>query len=418
MTNFIFRRRMGLAGLWLAWLAAPEGAQDVIGEFPAIQVPSGNPLTPEKVRLGQALFHEEQLSSDDSMACATCHRLEAGGGDPRVGARHPGVDGRFQTPDDEFGSFGVVLRDAHGNPRAHPLFGLERQVTSRNPPTVIGAVFFNLQFGDTRARPAFKDEHGEIVLDQYASLESQAVGPPMASGEMAYEGRTWTDLTRKLAAARPLALASDVPPALAEFIGDGPNYGALFAKAFGTEEITRERIAMAIASYERTLVPDQSPFDLGTMSASQQRGLVLFKTHGACEICHSSANRLFSDGARRNISLPDHERVVKTPTLRNAGLRKRFMSGGELTSLDQVVRHYESLDFIHFETPEDRAALLDFVGNALTDPRVAERAPPFDRPTLRSECLPEPEPRPAHAVQAPANGARGMQVGAAREGPR
>jgi cytochrome c peroxidase len=413
------RRRAGLVSLGLAWLATPAGAQDVIGEFPLIQAPAGNPVTPEKVRLGQALFHEEQLSSDDTMACATCHRLESGGGDPRVGARHPGVDGRFQTADDEFGAYGVVRRDAQGNPKKDPVFGFERQVTNRNPPTVIGAVFFNLQFGDTRARPVFKDEYGDVVLDQYASLESQAVQPPMASSEMAFEGRTWADLTRKLAAARPLALASDVPQALAEFIGDSPNYGALFAKAFGTEEITRERVAMAIASYERTLVPDQSPFDLGTMSASQERGFELFKQHGACEICHNSENRLFTDGARRTISLPDHGRLVKTPTLRNAGLRKRYMSGGELTTLDQVVHHYEDLGFIHFETPADRLALLDFVGNALTDPRVAARAPPFDRPSLHSECRPEPAPAGAHSGQSPANGARtSMQEGMARESPR
>jgi cytochrome c peroxidase len=204
-------------------------------------------------------------------------------------------------------------------------------------------------------------------------------------------------VTRKLAAAKPLALASDVPPALAEFLGDSPSYGPLFAKAFGSEEVTRERIAMAIASYERTLVPDQSPFDLGTLSASQQRGYELFKTHGACEICHNSANRLFTDGARRTISLPDHERVVKTPTLRNAGLRTRFMSGGQLTSLDQVLSHYEKVGFIHFETPDDRAALLDFVGNGLTDPRVAARAPPFDRPTLQSERPPTPTTAPEEA---------------------
>jgi len=414
LSSLLPRPFLGRACLALASLAATAAAQDVIGDFPAIQVPAGNPLTPEKVRLGQALFHEEQLSSDDTMACATCHRLEFGGGDPRVGARHPGADGRLQTPDDEFGAFGVVRRDAQGKPKADPVFGLERQVTSRNPPTVIGAVFFNLQFGDTRALPVFKDEHGEVVLDQFASLESQAVMPPMGSAEMASEGRTWADLTRKLAAARPLALASDVPPALAEFIGDSPNYGALFAKAFGSEEITRERVAMAIASYERTLVPDQTPFDLGTMSARQERGFELFKQHGACEICHSSANRLFSDGARRNITLPDHVRVVKTPTLRNVGLHRRFMSGGELASLDQVVHHYEDLGFIHFEAPEDRAALLDFVGNALTDPRVAERAPPFDRPTLHSECLPEPEPRPGQAIQAPADASRGMRVGDAK----
>ena len=384
--------------LLLLALAAPAAAQDVIGEFPRVEVPPENPLTVAKARLGWALFHEEQLSSDDTMACATCHRLELGGGDPRTGARHPGADGHLGTADDELGSFGVPRRDRAGQAQAHPVFGGGRQVTPRAPPTVIGAAFFNLQFWDTRALPVFRDEAGAVVIAQYGSLESQAVVPPMASAEMAHEGRTWADLTAKLARARPLALASDVPPALAEFAGDAADYGPLFAKAFGTPEVTRERIAMALASYERTLVPDQSPFDLGTLSERQQRGFELFKEHGACELCHPSANGLFSDGARRTISLPDHDRPVKTPTLRNVGLRPRYMSSGQFTTLDQVVRHYQKLGFIHFDTPEDRAALLDFVANALTDPRVATRQPPFDRPTLRSERPPEtalPDPAPA-----------------------
>jgi len=381
--------RAGLAGLLLAAAAA---GQDVIGTFPVVEVPPENPLTPAKVRLGQALFHEEQLSSDDTMACATCHRLELGGGDPRAGARHPGTDGHLGTADDELGSFGVPRRDRSGTAQPHPVFGSERQVTPRAPPTVIGAAFFNVQFWDTRALPVFRDEAGEVVIAQYGSLESQAVVPPMASAEMAHEGRTWAELTAKLARARPLALASDVPAGLAEFVGEAPDYGALFAKAFGDPVVTRERIAMAIASYERTLVPDQSPFDLGTLSERQQRGFELFKEHGACELCHPSASGLFSDGARRTISLPDHERAVKTPTLRNVGLRPRYMSSGQLTSLDQVVRHYQKLGFIHFDTPEDRAALLDFVANGLTDPRVARREAPFDRPTLRSERPAEPAP--------------------------
>lgn len=398
--SVVLLARAGLAGLLLA--AAATG-QDVIGTFPVVEVPPENPLTPAKVRLGQALFHEEQLSSDDSMACATCHRLELGGGDPRAGARHPGVDGHLGTADDELGSFGVVRRDRSGTAQPHPVFGSERQVTPRAPPTVIGAAFFNVQFWDTRALPVFRDEAGEVVIAQYGSLESQAVVPPMASAEMAHEGRTWAELTAKLARARPLALASDVPAGLAEFVGEAPDYGALFAKAFGSPEVTRERVAMALASYERTLVPDQSPFDLGTLTERQRHGFELYKEHGACELCHPSANGLFSDGARRTISLPDHERAVKTPTLRNVGLRPRFMSSGQLTSLDQVVRHYQKLGFIHFDTPEDRAALLDFVANGLTDPRVARREPPFDRPTLRSER--PSEPPPAAPGSAPAAGA-------------
>jgi len=142
---------------------------------------------------------------------------------------------------------------------------------------------------------------------------------------------------------------------------------------------------MAIASYERTLIPDQTPFDLGTMTLAQERGYELFREHGACEICHVSKHGLFTDGARRTISLPDHERADKTPTLRNTGLRRRYMSSGQFSSLSQVLMHYEGLDFIHFDEPADRRALIDFIGNALTDPRVAAGEPPFEHPTLRSE---------------------------------
>jgi len=379
--------------LVLASLVASHAAQDVVGEFPLPAVPEGNPLTPAKVLLGKALFFEEQLSSDDTMACATCHRFEAGGGDPRPAGRHPGVDGRLGTKDDEFGSFGVVQRAADGKALPHALFGAERQVTARTAPSVVNAAFFNVQFWDTRALPTFRDERGAVVLQELGALESQAVAPIVSPAEMGHVGRSWADVTAKLASVRPLALASRLPATLAEFVGAAPGYGPLFARAFGDGTITRERIAMALASYERTLVSDQSPFDLGTMSAPQQRGYEQFLEHGACEICHVTGQKLTTDGAVRTISLPDHPRAVKTPSLRNVGLRTRFMSGGQFTSLDQVLDHYVSVDFIQFETHSDREALLDFLAGALTDPRVAQGLPPFDRPKLASEREPPAPPR-------------------------
>ena len=371
--------------LALVGLVAARHAQDIVGEFPVPAVPAGNPLTPAKVLLGKALFFEEQLSSDDTVACATCHGFEAGGGDPRAAGRHPGVDGRKGTKDDELGSFGVVQRGADGKPLAHAIFGKERQVTARTAPSVVNAAFFNVLFWDTRALPNFKDERGVVVLRELGALESQAVGPILSPAEMGHVGRTWGEVNAKLAAAQPLALASELPAALKEFVGTAELYGPLFARAFGDETITRERIAMAIASYERTLVSDQSPFDLGTMSEPQKRGYEQYREHGACEICHDTSGRLTTDGAVRTISLPNHPRAVKTPTLRNVGLRERFMSGGQFTSLEQVLDHYVSLDFIHFETRSDREALLDFLTNALTDPRVERGLPPFDRPRLASE---------------------------------
>jgi cytochrome c peroxidase len=379
-------RCAGLAGAVLL-LASASAAQRPIRKLPQVPVPVGNPITPEKVLLGQALFFEEQLSSDDTMACATCHLPEAGGGDPRAGARAPGVDGLLGTPDDEFGSPGVLAQDEQGDYRGHPLFGLERQATGRNSPTVIGAAFFDALFWDSRAGPEFRDLAGTIVLAEHAALENQAVEPPLSAVEMSHAGRDWAELTGKLAAVRPLDLASDLPPALAGFIGDSTSYGPLFERAFGTREITRERIAMAIATYERTLIPDHTPFARGTMTPRQREGLRVYLEQGFCTVCHPVTNGLFSDGLERTIFLPDHERTVKTPTLLNIGLRRRFMSSGQHTSLEQVLDHYKAIGML-FATNDERAALLDFLENALTDPRVANAEPPFDRPTLRSELEP------------------------------
>jgi cytochrome c peroxidase len=370
-----------------AVLVEARSAQAVL-TFPVPPVPAGNPLTPEKALLGMALFHEEQLSSDDTMACATCHLPEAGGADPRPAARHPGVDGLLDTPDDEHGSPGMHLLTAAGDHASHPLFGTQRQVTTRNAPSVVGAAFFDRLFWDGRARSTFRDLSGRVVLDSAAALETQAVAPLTSDVEMAGQGRTWATITEKLGRVRPLALASDLPERLERFVRGGSGYPRLFARAFGTPEITRERIAMALASYERTLVADRTPFDLGTMSADQQAGFALFSERGSCSNCHRTDNALFSDGLQHFISLPDHGRIVKTPSLRNVGLRPRLMSGGVFGDLEEVLDHYQGIGFLDPLTPIERAQLLAFLREALTDPRLVARSAPFDRPVLRSERVP------------------------------
>ncbi len=360
----------------------------VIGRFPDVLVPPGNPMTPEKIQLGKALFFEEQLSSDDTMACATCHLPEAGGGDPRAGvsARAPGDDGRMNTPDDEFGSFGMVPQDGAGNFEDHPAFGVGRQVTGRGSPTVIAAAFFNTQFWDARAGPVFEDLAGNVVLPRFASLETQAVAPPLSVVEMGNAQRDWGEILAKLERVRPLALASELPAALEQFLGDSATYGPLFEQVFGDGTITRERIAMAIATYERTLIPDQTPFDLGTMTPEQRRGLDVFHRN-RCDGCHSSSNGLFSDGSLQTIELPGHARAVKVPTLRNVGLKRRFMSSGQFPDLATVLHHYSQIGRINPAAGEIRAVIV-FLEEALTDPRVVNRQPPFDRPTLQSERVP------------------------------
>jgi len=380
--------RLALGPALLALLAGARTAHDVIGNFPVIEVPLGNPLTPEKALLGQALFFEEQLSSDDSMACATCHLPDAGGSDPRSGARSPGADSLLNTLDDEFGSPGLRLQDAEGDYQNSAAFGIGIQNTGRNSPPAINAVFFNTQFWDSRALPTFRNTSGGIVLLEFASLESQAVEPILSPVEMGHVGRTWTEVTTKLAAVRPLDLAFDLPPALEAFVGNATSYGPLFQQAFGSSTITRERIAFAIASYERTLVADQTPFDLGTLTARQLQGFSVYQNKAECEVCHPSDNKLFTDGAMRTIELPNHDRFSKTPSLRNVGLHERFMSSGQFTDLNQVLNHYQTIDILDPITPDERVALLDFLIVGLTDPRLAARTGPFDRPTLASERRP------------------------------
>ena len=364
------------------------GIDDTVGNFPVVAFPPGNPPTRAKIELGKALFFEEQLSSDNTMACATCHLSEFGGAAPSSTATAPGADGQFGTADDIFGSPGMVAQDRNSDYVHNSFHGFDRQVTNRTAPSVIGAAFFSFLLWDMSAGPQFRDLQGNIVLPQTATLESQAVLPFLSSVEMAHADRTWDQITNKLASVRPLALASDIPASLSHFLRDSVSYQELFERAFGTPGITRERIAMAIASYERVLVADQTPFDLGTMSPAQIRGLNVFLTRGFCASCHRISNRLFSDGRPHNIALPNHLRAVKTPSLRNVGLRKRFMHSGQFSSLEQVLQHYKNITFFEPASAAEEQDLIAFLSAGLTDHRVLNRQAPFDRPTLNSERQP------------------------------
>ena len=46
--------------------------------LPPMKVPADNPMTPEKIELGELLFFDTALSVDHSMSCATCHDPELG----------------------------------------------------------------------------------------------------------------------------------------------------------------------------------------------------------------------------------------------------------------------------------------------------------------------------------------------------
>ncbi len=386
--------------------------------LPPPPVPPQNQITEPKRVLGKILFWDEQLSSNNTVACGTCHRMTAAGSDTRLG-RHPGPDGLFNSPDDKFGSLGVARMNADLEYIEDAVFGFDVQVTRRSAQSVVGAAYANnAAFWDGRAGGTFIDpETGVAVIPGGGALESQTRFPIHDAGEMANEGRTWADVREKLLDSTPLALASRIPPDMAAAVAANPSYAALFNAAFGDPNISARRIAFALATYERTLIANQTPWDAfnagnpNALTPSQQQGLNTFVGPGRCTVCHPGP--VFSNQSFRNIGLrppaddlgrqevtgnPADRGRFKTPTLRNVGLKSRFTHTGQFDSLAAVVNFYA--DHVGVPTdnsdpvlpqinvpPQARPALVDFLQNGLTDPRVAAGQPPFDSPRLRSEML-------------------------------
>ncbi len=384
----------------------------VSAQLPLPPVPVENPITQPKRVLGKILFWEEQLSSDNTVACGTCHSQGHASSDRRL-AVHPGLDETFATPDDILGSFGVVRQDAIGNPIADPLFGFDVQVTGRSAQPVSSGLWSPLGFWDGRADSEFiNPQTGAVSIVAGGALESQAVGPILSDVEMAHEGRTWPEVITKLETADPMLYGTYLPPDMQAAIAADPTYPDLFAAAFGDPAITAERIAYAIATYERTLVPNQTPFDLGTLTPQQQQGLNVFLSTGSrCFVCHTPP--FFTDNSFRNIGLrpipEDPGRIAitgvaadagrfKVPGLRNVGLKRFYMHNGVQTSLEEVIDFYLGVNGqVQFPANQDglipgiafppgaRIDLIEFLRNGLTDPRTETESFPFDRPILYSD---------------------------------
>ncbi|MEE2939211.1 MAG: cytochrome c peroxidase, partial [Planctomycetota bacterium] len=289
--------------------------------------------------------------------------------------------------------------------------------------------WFDELLWDGSADGKFRDPlTGQLVIQSGAALETQSLGPILSDVEMADSGRGWTDVLERLKRVRPLALASDLPREIDRALGLFDTYPKLFERAFGTTEITPVRIAFALATYQRSLVPNATPFDdfmrgdQAAMTAQQVRGMNLFDSTAVCAVCHTPP--LFANGGYHSIALrPSYEDPgrygvtgdpldlgrFKTPSLRNVALRGRYFHNGTNTipSLRDSVAVYnggggfDNLDpvvGVIDMTPEEIDDITAYL-EALTDPRVALELPPFDRPRLRSErSTPNPEPTGTGAV--------------------
>jgi cytochrome c peroxidase len=189
-------------------------------------------------------------------------------------------------------------------------------VGTRNAPPIFNLAWLRGFFWDGRA----------------PSLEAQALQPVPNPNEM--------DLDWNTAVAR---------------LQRHPEYPALFGAAFGTSEITRDRVVQAIAQFERTIISADSKYDRWNrheveLTPSERRGFELFFTErGDCFHCHGGP--LLTDGLFHDNGLdavpPDSGRGAitglatdygkfKTPSLRNIEYTAPYMHDGRFQTLTEV----------------------------------------------------------------------------------
>lgn len=407
----------------LAFATTAANAQsDALPDPP--EFPDENlPLDPDQAVLGKFLFWEEQIGGDNTVACGTCHIHEAGGSDPRANdadSIHPGFDGIFGTDDDVRGSKGVVSFDQVAKSIVfEPTFFPNVQVTGRKTPPTINAAHFTSTgvFWDGRAEGEFTDpQSGQVAILFAGALESQAVGPPLSDVEMSGVNQGWDQIVAELETATPMALASNLPTDMSDFLAVNPTYPDMFEAAYGDDEINSERIAFAIANYERTLISDNTDLDSfldgNPATPLVTAGLDLFNGDANCASCHTLP--FTSDLSFHNIGLrPDVEDIgleattgspfdrakFKTPNIRNAALREPLFHNGSRT-IEELVDFYIDggdfntegnldplmLDLNGVIDATERQTLIDFLTIAVTDPDVINNVHPFTRPTLGSEA--------------------------------
>lgn len=285
-----------------------------------LSVPPGAEPTPEKVALGEKLFLDPRLSADNTVSCSTCH-------EPAMGF----VDGKALST------------------------GIKGQKVTRNSPTVLNAMFNASQFWDGRA----------------GTLEDQA----------------------KLPILNPREMGMPSPEAVVAKVQAIPEYATAFKSVFG-RDVNYDDLASAIAAFERTQFSGNARFDAfihgeaKALNASEKRGWALFNGKARCNSCHAAniVSPLFSDQKFHNIGIAAHKQdfvqlarkavdvvrlgdekqidelalqtefselgrflvtkkendigTFKTPTLRNVGITGPYMHDGSLTTLWDVMDHY------------------------------------------------------------------------------
>lgn len=259
------------------------------------------------VTLGRVLFYDRQLSLNNTISCASCHKQE------------------------------LAFADNVAHSR-----GFENKVTPRNSmpiqnllPTVFGGPFV----------PGGINFVGALFWDGREKFLNEMVMRPIANHiEM---GVTDAD-------------------ALAQKLASLPYYEPLFQKAYGSPFVTKEGINQALHSFVIEIKSENTKLDKSfrvetSLSSLEQKGMGLFFTKYDCNSCHgveSTHGYLFNgseNGPFANIGLDEtyadnglsgvtkrasDAGKFKIPSLRNVAVTGPYMHDGRFNTLEEVVEHY------------------------------------------------------------------------------
>lgn len=289
-----------------------------------ISIPKDNQMTAEKIELGRHLFFEKTLSVDNSTSCASCHS-------PSVGLSDP-----------------IGLATSMG-------FG--RRMGTRNAPALANVGYLTSITWDGKFNTLEEHALAPIFnnIEMGNNFSSTGVDPISTGYYHSDPGQNDTNFLFKRLNQKPVAP------------GSGKKYSDLFFAAWGSADISLDRIAKSIAAYERTFVSTSSKFDrynngdkeVFKYNPQAIHGLQLFTdVNGAnCISCHSGYN--FSDQQFHNNGLiASGQRIdsgrsgisrnradafkFRTPSLRNVAISGPYMHDGRLKNLDAVMAFYNS----------------------------------------------------------------------------
>jgi cytochrome c peroxidase len=210
--------------------------------------------------------------------------------------------------------------------------GIDKQIGRRNAPTILNAMFNSSQFWDGRA----------------ATLEEQAKSPIL----------------------NPIEMGMKSPDEVVDKIRAMPQYREAFERVFG-REVNFDDIARALASYERTQISFDSPFDhymageSGAIDESAKRGWKIFAGSGRCISCHAFTPErpLFNDGRFHNVGVSAgaalaHKTAVMHADRDDSAQLDRLATDSSMSDLGRYLVTRKPADIGAFRTPDLRNLLV------------------------------------------------------------